>query len=370
MKYYKRGEPINAELHNVGKSPSFSVLNKARGNLLHHAIYNRTRELLNYCGTPETRDEAPYSLSGDYNCNMYIFFPVRGQTGDKIKVGFNMSTWDNYDATATCDFSWDGVASDNLINTKVTASSRQEVSNTYEGYTSPKGITVTDEKELDYDHNDIGGYGFTKIYFKHLIPAAFTSWIRPIDEADYSAIDTKYGAQSFGMSESAFNINQTLRGSSSYNDSNGSIGALCQRQFDDNNDGSNMVSNSELCLFQWGHPSGVFVSGGGTSLNDQDVFPYAIKFAGRELIESSTGYFDMAVVYRADAGTVLKVYVASTSTTHTYNLTTSTGTTPQTEVVLTGIPFDGSGDDITISCSVSDSLGVEIKTIAIFESTY
>ncbi len=372
MQYYKRGENIDPEKHNVGKSPNFIALNNARKNLLHHTTYNRNRELLNYSGCPEKRSyPAPVeNISGDFDCSYFIVFPVRGTADDKIRIGYKMTTWNNYDATANCNFQFDGVGSDKLASTAVVTGSKQTTSQRSSGYDKPIGLTVQDDIELDYDSRDFGGYGYVKVSFEHLIPASFVSWIQPQNEADYNAIDTKYGSQAFGMSNSAFNIGQSLRGSSAYNDSNGSVGALCQRQYDDDNGGSNMVSNSELCLFQWGHPAGLHIYGGGASLNDQPILPYDIKIKGRELIEDDIGFLDVAILYRADVDTQIKLYVASTATTYTYNLTERTGSSPLKAVPFSKVPFSGDGDDLTITCTVSDTKAVELKTIAIFENNY
>lgn len=367
MQYYKRGESPDPEKHNIGKSPSFTVLNDARSTLLHHTTYNRSRELLNYSGCPENRFGSG-SISGDYNCEYCITFPVRGKAGDKVKIGFTLTTWDNYDSSGGCAFQWDGVASPNLTDVGVVESNEQTSSSTSEGYNKPNGITVTDEIELDYDHNDVGGYGYVKVSFSRLIPASFVSWIRPIDEADYNAIDPTYGTQAFNLTESTFNIGQTLRGSSSHDDSNGSLGALCQRQFDDDDSGSNMVSNSELCMFNWGHPAGLFATN--TVAGDVDIFGYDIVIKGRELLDSNTGYFDMVMLTRNTLFTEIKVVVSSTGTTHTYTPTLSTGVGTVFKA-FSAVPFDPAGDRIRIYCNLdTSSESVEVKSIAIFESTY
>lgn len=369
MKYYQRGQKIDSASHNIGNSPNMKALNHSRENLLHHTTYNRQRELLNFSGTPERRFSPSGNINGDFDCSFYIIFPIRGDTGDKIRIGYSLSTWKYNDATGNCNFQWDGVASDKLADTESILSITQITSVFTDGDNPvPEGISVNDDIELDYDHNDFTGYGYTKVSFENLTPASFVSWITPIHQSDYNAIDPVYGSQAFHLAESAFNIDQTLRGSSANDDSNGSVGTLCQRQFDDDADGQNMVSNSDLCLFQWGHPSGLYVTSSSSTLTDVDMFGYNIKIKGRELLESGSGLLDVCMVYRADAGTTFKLTVDSTGTTHTNG--NPNRATPYAEVVFSDIPFDGSGDDLTFEANVSSSFDIEIQNISIFEKTY
>jgi len=373
MEYTKRGKNTKIEKHNTGKSPNKTLLNKARDNFLHHTTYNRQRELLNYSGTPDlkTRGASSFQINGAYSCNFYIIYPTRGKGSDTVRLGFDMTTWDNNDLAGNCNFKWDGAASERLSAAEIdVVNYKQYDTSEMNPEDKPEGASFTDFVKLDYDNNDFGGYSFTKVSFEHLQPASFVSWIMPIKESEYNEIDPDTtDGQAYSLGNSMFNLGQSIRGSNALNDGNGSIGTLCQRQFNDGTGDSNMTANSDLCLFQWGHPAGIVVDGGGSgTLNDQNVFDYDVKIKGRELLSSGSGKFDVAMIYRADAGTKIKIYVDSTATTHTYDLTTSDPVIK--EVVLTDIPFDGSGDDLTITCYASDTLLVEIKTIAIFESTY
>jgi len=366
MKYFKRGKTADTSVHNVSHSPNQTVLNVARGNLLHHMIYNRSRELLNYSGCPDERG-ATTQVNGNYSCDFFVIFPTRGLGSDTVRIGFRMTTWDNSDSTDDCDFEWDGVASVKLADMSTVSSTGQELSIEMSEDVKPQGETYTDDIQVDYDSRDFTGYSYAKISFEHLQPASFVSWIMPDYESDFNAIDTQTGDQVYNLTDSTFNIGQPLRGSNAIADGNGSVGTLCQRQFNDGTTDQNMINNSDLCLFQWGHPAGLEVTGGGIGSNDQDAFGYNIKIKGRQLKHITDAYFDLAIIYRADTGTTLKVTVDSTAVTHSIGLSTATGATPNKLVAFTDIPFDGSGDELTIECVVSNSASVEIKSIAIFE---
>ena len=367
MKLIQRGGTSDISKHNIGKSPNQTVLNTARANLLHHITYNRCRELLNYSGTLDWRYDSPNEINGDYSCSFYVVYPTRGSSGDNVRIGYSLTTWDNSTA-GDCDFQFDGVDSARLPSSTVPASSGQTGSYGMSQTGAPNGVRVEDYKTLGFANGSFGGFSYTKVSFQNMQPASFVSWIMSESEADYNAIDESTYDQAYNIGESMFNIGQQLRGSNAIADGNGSVGTLCQRQFSDSTLDQNMVSNSDVCLFQWGHPAGAYVIGGGAGLNDQDVFGYKIKIKGRELLSSGSGKFNVALVYRADTSTTFKILVDSTATTHSLGLTGSSSVV--TQQVLSDIPFDGNGDELTIYCTVSNSEAVEIKTIAIFESTY
>jgi len=306
-------------------------------------------------------------MNGDYDCNFFVIYPTKGLGLDKVRVGFSLTTWDNSDIAGHCNFEWDGVDSV-ALNDCTSLVSTEQVDSMDTGDSAPNGEDYTDSIELDYDSRDFGGYSYTKISFEHLQPASFVSWIMPLYEQDNDALDALSSSQSYYLSDSTFNIGQPLRGSNAIADGNGSIGTLCQRQFNDGTTDQNMIDNSDLCLFQWGHPAGVYISGGGGSLNDQALFEYDIKIRGRELISSGAGLFDVVMIYRADTGAEIDITVDSTGTTHNQALTG--GASTYKEVILSDVPFDGSGDELTISFLVSDTVAVEVKTLAIFEKTF
>jgi hypothetical protein len=366
MKLVKRGKTLDVKKHNIGKSPNQKALNSARENLLHHTIYNRCRELLNYSGTPDQRRVSSdyFQVNGGYNCDFYIIWPTRGETGDKIRVGYAMNTWDNYDSATNCNFQWDGVASTNLANIATpNADATQDSTYSLTSTKKPNGIQVIDDKELDYNHNDFSGYSYTRVSFEHLQPASFVSWISSEYESDFND-DPPTNDKAFNLSDSNFNIGQVVRGADSIGDGNGSVGTLCQRQFNDGTAKSSMINNSDLCLFQHGHPSGIYTIGTSASFTDEPVYVSPIKIKGRSLKNNTTGYMDVALVYRADAGTSLKLTVDSTGTTHTKSFT-ATATTAL--VAFNDIPFDPTGDEITVEINCTNALAVEIKTLAFFE---
>lgn len=360
MQHYKGGFQVDEVKLSGGKSFPMGPSDNARKNLLYYMTFRQFGQLLTYQGWPGDTTVQATNINGNRLNDFYVIFPVVKPTdGTEIRIGVEATHWDNTtwyqdpNITAT----WDGVASDNLADTEVI----QGLSQTDDPSNPPAGQTLIDSKKIQYNANQVGNYGMVKFSYQWLCPAAVKFFTMPLTFGEFEALDPDWSAQQRYISDSAFNIGQTVRGCDSTDDTNGSLGEMCQAQGTKEGD-SNIVDSSQPCLFQWGHPSGRFIDTVSASLTYEDMFNVPILVKPRGL----KGGNSTAVVYavlRGDSGAKIKI----TSGAGTSELTlTSTYTTP-TLLSVGSVDVNSAGDSLTFEGYVSTAVGLEIQTIAVFE---
>ena len=370
MQQYTRTKNSDALQLATSKSPDSKALDDARKNLLYYSTFRQFGELLNFQGYPADPVSVNGGINGGGQNNFYIIFPVvKPSAGLKIRIGIEATHWENTYVPGSDNIlaRWDGGSSTYLSNNTYSASNdqRNDISS------PPAGPKLLDCQKIEYNRNQSGEYGYTKFSYQNLCPATFTAFTMPLTFSEFSEQDLgNWGVPQYYCDEDAFNIGQTIRGKDLFADTNGSLGEMVQRGGapDNSTEESNAVDNSAYCLFQWGHPAGRFImdTAGGT-LEYSDMFGTTIKVAPRGLKSSSDpaqNVCTVVAVMRGNSGAGVRV-TANTGDSVTYTLAADQ-TTPAL-FTIGDIEISAGGDQLTFEGHVSNTLGIEIQTIAVFE---
>ena len=340
---YQNPTIINAEAFRACSIPSSVELDKARRNIIFATEHRHFGNLLSY------HNGYYDSATGANNDGtFYCIFPVvdpGSSSNDKIYIHWKIKLFNKYDSTSLKIYS-DGV----LIDT-VTVSS---------GYTTDTtvatGIELDYTVEVDYNKNAAGTapnqYGYTQLRVDGGVVAYAYAYTVPTDDADY----LNYSGTDFNLSNQVFNPGNVLVGALDY-DSDNTITALAAGIKDNNI--RTAWSSTRPCLFQWGHPAGVYVD---TATSSGNIFgsPSSVPEVRVRTRKNATEY-QAVIVVRHDSGTSFSVktgqgtYSASFSTTET---------TPYIKIIDIGLNDTGGTGWAKFTSSGS---AVEYKTIAIFE---
>ena len=368
--------------HYTTKMPSKTALDAARRTLLGAVNFRGCGQLAQFVGPPSI------TYSGNGAADFYIVFPTIQPPGNdaKINIGADIRLWD--EATDDVDVTWDG-GSANTYPVGVT--------NSQTGSAPPAGLRIFSTNEVAHDLNSVADsnavYGYTKLEVDNCAIAYVSAYTIPRATDDYrgdSAAASSFDQQ-FGLKNDAFNIGLPLLGTNDFDSVDGSFGALCQHQNARGDSKASLVSSTAPCVFQYAHPSGVYVAGSGAT-TWQNLFGTAeinsttkntrLRVRGRELDATGSGAseydkpLDLAVVARwndsANAKVRVTTYVKDTDTqidqqTHTFTTGGGDVTTPTLEVDGAFVTYRPSGCDVQIDVAADSSNAVEIQTIALFE---
>lgn len=362
MQHYKNGVQVDSTRLSGGKAFPSIDSDAARKNLLYYMTFRQFGQLLTFQGYPGDFLNASTNINGGFVNDFYVIFPVvKPTSGDKIRIGVEATHWDYTQPAsegAEIDAAWDGVASGNVPNDASSFSTvqRGDVSE------PPAGVTIRDSALIDYDNNQSGNFGYTKFSYNLLCPAAVKFFTMPLTFTEFEALDPNWSAQQRYISDSAMNIGQTVRGCDTTDDTNGSMGEMCQAQGTNEAD-SNIVGSSAPCLFQSGHPSGRFIQSTSGTQEYLDMFKVPILVKPRGL----KGGNSTAIVYAVlcgDSGAKIRI---TNGTAGVSEVTLSTTYTTPTLVQVGSVSVNAASDSLTFEAYVSSTVGLEIQTIAVFE---
>jgi hypothetical protein len=345
-------------------------------------MYRQHGQLLQWSGIPNRT----YNNSGTYGWR--IIFPVNKPAGSdqKIVIGVDIWCWDEPGGSVGTVI-WDGAPGLQQTLPYLDTLATQTLDEI------PQGPRFFTKNEVAYNYNETNGYGFVHVRTPNMTPAFVSAFTVPRNTVDFQGdtADTVSGNtifdQEFNVKNDAFNPGSALRGTYEVNEStpigkyystDGSVGALSQHQ-NARTARSSMVGSSKKCLFQWGHPGGLYVTAGASPV---DIFgaptvsgsarPVKIKVEGSDLIGSDRS-LDLVLTGRWDSGSSITLTSdnASSGGTGTFNLVGSvTGVTPSMAVDIGTINFDPSGDEIRIQYdNTTSGDAIEIHSIALFESS-
>jgi hypothetical protein len=331
-------------------------------------------QFIGYAGT---------TYNGAFNSSFYIIYPVLDPAGnnDKIRIGVDVACWNITDTSTSSSTNWNGGASKNYP---------QPQSATQTDIDVPAGVRFFQSEEISYNLNvdagtgndtNTGKYGYTKFTITGTAVSHLSAFTLPRYTEDYqgdtpatSSFDNQYD-----MSNDTFNPLQPLRGCSSFDSTNGSVGALVQHQNSRDDATSSYAGATAKCLFQWGHPAGLLCSGVGGSVADLPMFgepiinatpePITIKIKGRDLRGITSKKLDLVFVGLWDTGTNIKV--KTSLGTGTYSFIGSNLSTPAIVVAPELISFNPSIiEEVEITAGCSTTAKVLVQSIALFESNY
>jgi hypothetical protein len=317
------------------------------------------------------------TYNGNFSSSFYIIFPVLDPAGndDKIQLGVDVKCWNVTNATGTASTQWDSATA---ITYPIPTSATQVETEI------PSGISFFQAHEVGYTQNAdaaTGKYGYSKFRIDNISVSHLSAFTLPRytksyqdDTAATSSFDNQYD-----MSNDAFNPEQPLRGCSSFDSTNGSVGALVQHQNSRDDRTSSYAGSTAMCLFQWGHPAGLLCGGVGASIADLPMFgepivnatpePVTTRIKGRNLRGVTSKKLDLVMVARWDTGTNVKI--KTSRGTGTYSFSGSDPGTPTIVVSEALIDFDPTTiEEIEITAGCSTSAKVLIYSIALFESNY
>ena len=376
--HYPIPETPSRGRHLVTMQPSKSVLDAARRTLLHAVNYHGCGQLAQFVGPSST------TRSGGGAADFYIIYPAINPPGNNnnIRIGAKLGFWD--EASADIDVTWNG---------GTTRTYNAHTGGTQGNDEKPAGISIFTSAESAYSTNAVtdgnAAYTYSKLEVDNCAIAYMSAFTMPRTTANYRA-DTPTASsfdQQFGLKNDTFNVGTPLLGTNDYDFTAGSAGALLQ--FMTTRDAANpsMLASTAPCVFQYAHPSGIYVAGqgAGTWVNlfgtaevNNTTEDTLIRARGREIRAVGGSYnrsLDLAVVARWNdsANAAIKVSTYETDGTpianSTHTLTTGGGdvTTPTLEVNDSFVAYAPEGSDIKIEVQADSSNAVEIQTIALFE---
>jgi hypothetical protein len=331
----------------TGLQPTTVTAEGARSVFENSVNWSQWGQLANYYGRPDP------TKNGNYDSTFQLILPVnhsKDQTSITRKIGIECQCWDYTDAGADTIFKYDGTTQETWTRT---ASQTQDYDE------DPAGLNYSGVHEYDQD-DETDGYGVHTFAVDGSLVARLGVYSLPEYNLNTDA--------AYRLNSGNFGSGQPLKG-----DFNNSIGTLAQFQNSTSADiAETMVSNSRKCLAQWVTPAGVYCAGAGGSLAWVDMFDdFTFKIRPRNLrvrtYGSDVSTVDLAVVTRHNDTTGLRI--TSTETSDTAGFTFSgDATTPTLSVLRDAIDIDPEGDEITVEVNTSTTLGVEVHSIAIFES--
>jgi hypothetical protein len=366
IKHYETPGSIDPSLHYVGNMPSSVGLNMARETLLHDVWYRQHSQLLQYTGPPSS------TFNGAYASDFYIIYPCLEPPGadEKIRLGVDCMCWDE-NLGGSLSVQWNGGTA---YTPSVTSGAAQGPGE------SPAGIRMLLTDEIAYNLNAVTNnnavYGYSQLTVDNAVVSHLSAFTVPRDSNAYrqDTPDANSFDQQFSIKNDAFNVDVPLIGCSSFDSINGSAGALCQHQNTLVKQRASLVSSTDQCVFQWGHPAGLYIPGDG---NFNGIFgqptingnPYdmKVKVRGRALTSNSAKTLDLAVVARWESANCQIKVTADGGSTATYTFSGSNTGAPSLVVDDNFITFLPTGDDILIEAKTPAGEAMEIKTIALFE---
>jgi hypothetical protein len=365
LKYTHRGKKSSSELLATGRTPNKAALNDAKSTLIYQTHERQFGQLLSYQGYPGDRLVAATNFNGDFDNNFYCIFPVvdPGSGYGKIRIGADVKCWDYvFKRVNNPTPRWDSNTGNiGTLQVNVSTNQRDDVT------APPNGVRFYDFYEVDYNKNQVGDYGYTKLSFEALNVATCNMFVDPIRFSTIDALDPNWGAQQFYINDDAFNINQALRGCDRLDDQNGSIGELCERGGAQNDNVPNQVDSSARCLFQWGHPAGNYIVGTTSTATYKNIFGAGTQIVDARELKTNNKKADVLIVGTWDNNTKFRVANSSgTGTPSASTILTPAASTP-TMIKIGEIDIQNGGDSLTFEAEVSDTAAVQVNSVAVFE---